>query len=175
MIDFESRKNELHKKHQIDELINILKNNDKLLAELSSCEEKENKNVIIKNFREKIKLSTNINKLYLYCCFLREFLQNFYDSETISSETYYVFSIIELDFETFITNNIKMPDNSKLAPIRENYIINSIELLDKINDYIIKGYELNDLKLTISIYNYLFSSQELDSEINKKVVFVSGE
>ena len=68
-----------------------------------------------------------------------------------------------------------MPDNSKLAPIRENYIINSIELLDKINDYIIKGYELNDLKLTISIYNYLFSSQELDSEINKKVVFVSGE
>ena len=68
-----------------------------------------------------------------------------------------------------------MPDNSKLTPIRENYIINSIELLDKINDYIIKGYELNDLKLTISIYNYLFSSQELDSEINKKVVFVSGE
>lgn len=68
-----------------------------------------------------------------------------------------------------------MPDNSKLAPIRENYIINSIELLDKINDYIIKGYELNDLKLTTSIYNYLFSSQELDSEINKKVVFVSGE
>lgn len=64
MIDFESRKNELHKKHQIDELINILKNNDKLLAELSSCEEKENKNIIIKNFREKIKLSTNINKLY---------------------------------------------------------------------------------------------------------------
>lgn len=62
-----------------------------------------------------------------------------------------------------------MPDNSKLAPIRENYIINSIELLDKINDYIIKGYELNDLKLTTSIYNYLFSSQELDSEINKKV------
>ena len=96
-------------------------------------------------------------------------LQIFYDSETISSETYYVFSIIELDFETFITNNIKMPDNSKLAPIRENYIINSIELLDKINDYIIKGYELNDLKLTTSIYNYLFSSQELDSEINKKV------
>ena len=113
--------------------------------------------------------------IYLYCCFLREFLQKFYDSETISSETYYVFSIIELDFETFITNNIKMPDNSKLAPIRENYIINSIELLDKINDYIIKGYELNDLKLTTSIYNYLFSSQELDSEINKKVVFVSGE
>ena len=107
--------------------------------------------------------------IYLYCCFLREFLQKFYDSETISSETYYVFSIIELDFETFITNNIKMPDNSKLAPIRENYIINSIELLDKINDYITKGYELNDLKLTISIYNYLFSSQELDSEINKKV------
>ena len=107
--------------------------------------------------------------IYLYCCFLREFLQKFYDSETISSETYYVFSIIELDFETFITNNIKMPDNSKLAPIRENYIINSIELLDKINDYIIKGYELNDLKLTTSIYNYLFSSQELDSEINKKV------
>ena len=68
-----------------------------------------------------------------------------------------------------------MPDNSKLAPIRENYIINSIELLDIINDYIIKGYELNDLKLTTSIYNYLFSSQELDSEINKKVVFVSGE
>ena len=68
-----------------------------------------------------------------------------------------------------------MPDNSKLAPIRENYIINSIELLDKINDYIIKGYELNDLKLTISIYNYLFSSQELDSEINKKCLFVSGE
>ena len=102
-------------------------------------------------------------------------MQIFYDSETISSETYYVFSIIELDFETFITNNIKMPDNSKLAPIRENYIINSIELLDKINDYIIKGYELNDLKLTTSIYNYLFSSQELDSEINKKVVFVSGE
>lgn len=68
-----------------------------------------------------------------------------------------------------------MPDNSKLAPIRENYIINSIKLLDKINDYIIKGYELNDLKLTTSIYNYLFSSQELDSEINKKVVFVSGE
>ena len=102
-------------------------------------------------------------------------MQKFYDSETISSETYYVFSIIELDFETFITNNIKMPDNSKLAPIRENYIINSIELLDKINDYIIKGYELNDLKLTTSIYNYLFSSQELDSEINKKVVFVSGE
>ena len=96
-------------------------------------------------------------------------MQIFYDSETISSETYYVFSIIELDFETFITNNIKMPDNSKLAPIRENYIINSIELLDKINDYIIKGYELNDLKLTTSIYNYLFSSQELDSEINKKV------
>ena len=64
-----------------------------------------------------------------------------------------------------------MPDNSKLAPIRENYIINSIELLDIINDYIIKGYELNDLKLTTSIYNYLFSSQELDSEINKKVVF----
>ena len=62
-----------------------------------------------------------------------------------------------------------MPDNSKLAPIRENYMINSIELLDKINDYIIKGYELNDLKLTTSIYNYLFSSQELDSEINKKV------
>lgn len=62
-----------------------------------------------------------------------------------------------------------MPDNSKLAPIRENYIINSIELLDKINDYIIKGYELNDLKLTTSIYNYLFSSQELDNEINKKV------
>ena len=102
-------------------------------------------------------------------------MQIFYDSETISSETYYVFSIIELDFETFITNNIKMPDNSKLAPIRENYIINSIELLDIINDYIIKGYELNDLKLTTSIYNYLFSSQELDSEINKKVVFVSGE
>ena len=101
-------------------------------------------------------------------------MQIFYDSETISSETYYVFSIIELDFETFITNNIKMPDNSKLAPIRENYIINSIELLDIINDYIIKGYELNDLKLTTSIYNYLFSSQELDSEINKKVVFVSG-
>lgn len=96
-------------------------------------------------------------------------MQIFYDSETISSETYYVFSIIELDFETFITNNIKMPDNSKLAPIRENYIINSIELLDKINDYIIKGYELNDLKLTTSIYNYLFSSQELDNEINKKV------
>ena len=68
-----------------------------------------------------------------------------------------------------------MPYNSKLTRIRENYIINSIELLDKINDYIIKGYELNDLKLTTSIYNYLFSSQELDSEINKKVVFVSGE
>ena len=66
MIDFESRKNELHKKHQIDELINILKNNDKLLAELSSCEEKENKNIIIKNFREKIKLSTNINKPELF-------------------------------------------------------------------------------------------------------------
>lgn len=170
MIDFESRKNELHEKHQIDELINIFKNNEKLLIELSLCEEKENENSIIKNFREKIKLSTNINQLYLYCCFLREFLQEFYDSETVSSEMYYVFSIIELDFETFIANNIKMPDNSKLTPIQENYIINSIKLLDEINDCIIKRYELNDEKLTIPIYNYLFSSQELDGEINKKVV-----
>lgn len=170
MIDFESRKNELHEKHQIDKLINIFKNNEKLLIELSLCEEKENENSIIKNFREKIKLSTNINQLYLYCCFLREFLQEFYDSETVSSETYYIFSIIELDFETFITNNIEMPDNSKLAPIQENYIINSIKLLDEINDCIIKRYELNDEKLTIPIYNYLFSSQELDDEINKKVV-----
>lgn len=170
MIDFESRKNELHEKHQIDELINIFKNNEKLLIELSLCEEKENENSIIKNFREKIKLSTNINQLYLYCCFLREFLQEFYDSETVSSEMYYIFSIIELDFEIFIANNIKMPDNSKLAPIQENYIINSIKLLDEINDCIIKRYELNDEKLTIPIYNYLFSSQELDGEINKKVV-----
>ena len=91
-------------------------------------------------------MNKNSNIKILYCCFLREFLQIFYDSETISSETYYVFSIIELDFETFITNNIKMPDNSKLAPIRENYIINSIELLDIIdlNEKPSKEYMLED-------------------------------
>ena len=48
-----------------------------------------------------------------------------------------------------------MSDNSKLTSIRENYIINSIKLLDKIKDYIAKEYDVYFYKKITSVILYI--------------------
>lgn len=167
MIDFIKEKNKIYEKNKIDKLMTLLYD-PKIINSIIAEDNKENSNIIIKNIRENIKLSTDINKIYLYCEYIKDIYTKIQQSDYISNKLYELYNIIELDFEVFITNNFPMPDNTLLIPI--NNIDNCITILNEVMNKIKNGADNKNESICINLYNYLFSSQDIDDIIKKKVV-----
>lgn len=157
-------------------MCNNLKQDDKFINLLLKEQQKANNDVIIRNFKNKIKDKVSINTLQIFCDYFIEVLTNF--KNYIMNNSMYSFievwryEYIENMFFDFIIENININEKYVInETIDKNNVITSIEKM--INMYAELKNISNDSGLNskeiISILNFIIKhSFTIDEMIEEK-------